>query len=324
MEMQKKITILTILTLLLCGAACGGASSANAGDSRTAAAPSPANAEAEREPETSRGAPDRAARAIPNLAGTYELDGYRAGGAGPVNEMIVEEKGRGRLAVFFDATYVYQANGAETFHAASGGGQLTLADNVARGEIVEEGRGDGGKCRLTITFALGQADVRAAADCRFNVSIDGVYKKRKTAAKKAEPEKYVARVEFARLADYVNQFEDRRAGAEFVVEDVPMIKKIEDNEDASPAFKGLYWLSANGENHVADNFFASEKLVRQLRPYLDSEVGHLRIECVLIEVSGAGEVYRTPYAARIEAIDAAGNVLWTIDGGRPKRVKIEY
>jgi hypothetical protein len=131
------------------------------------------------------------------------------------------------------------------------------------------------------------------------------------------------RVEFKELEEFVNDFGGRRPGAVFVTETVPMIKRIE-SAGSDPAFKGLYWLSVDGELNVATSFYATSELVNAIRPRIDAEADHLRVECVLVETSGAGEVYRTPYATRIEAVDAEGNVLWSVADGKPKRIKIRY
>lgn len=146
----------------------------------------------------------------------------------------------------------------------------------------------------------------------------------KEGAKPQAGEKYVAHVEYGRLAEYIN--DDRHppaAGEEFVVEGVPLIGKIgRADETGGKAFKGLFWLTADDESNVNTSFYAGAALADALRPKLGTRADHLRVECVLVEVSGAMESYRSPFATAVEAVGADAKILWRVTGARPKGVRI--
>src|SRR5687768_179819 len=99
------------------------------------------------------------------VAGGYKYEVPRRGDApGYVNHLAVEDKGRGRLAVYFNAADIYDAGGVESSHETNAGGVLTLRNHTASGEISEDaGEGhSGAPCRVNITFAAGRATVKTA------------------------------------------------------------------------------------------------------------------------------------------------------------------
>jgi hypothetical protein len=324
--MKIIISLYSILLLLLLAAAGCGSLNASAGrdaaETPTAARPAAPPVENANRAAAALNKHSFAPASGPHVAGNYELKTSKNGGAGWGNELAVEDIEDGTVKVYFSATSVYRANGAETFHEASGGGVLKLAGTTASGEIVEDGAEN--KCPLTIVFAAGLATLETASGCSFGVPIDGVYRKARSGPESAErATKAPVSVGFSGLEEFVNDFDKRRAGDKFTVDRVPLIERVE-RAGRETAFKGLYWLSADGDLNVATSFYAPAELVNELRPRLETDAAHLTVECVLIEVSGAGEVYRSPYAVRIEAVDAAGQTLWTISGPPPKRFKIQY
>lgn len=265
-------------------------------------------------------------RASAGVAGSYKYEVERRGEtAGYVNHLAVEDKGGGRLAVYFNAADIYDAGGVESSHETSAGGDLTLRGNTASGKISEQGgEGDvGSPCPVMITFAAGRATVKAAG-CGFRVSIDGVYKKDSGTPK----EEYVSHVEYNDLNDYIDgegEGEPPKPGEEFVVEGVPMIDKIgRDYGYGGKRFKGLYWLTADIDSDVVTSFHAAADLAEALRPKLSTRPHHLRVECVLVEVSDVMEEYRTAFATAVEAVDADGKTLWRLAGSKPKSVRIRY
>lgn len=260
------------------------------------------------------------------IEGGYKYEVARRGEtAGYVNYLAVEDKGGGRLAVFFNAADVYDAGGVESSHETNAGGDLTLRGDTASGEIFEGDGERGAPCSVTITFALGRATVESAAGCGLRVSIDGVYKK-DSAKPKGEEEKYVAHVEYESLHEYIYDAGDPpKPGEEFVVENARMIDKIgRDYGNGGKSFRGLFWLTADLESDVVTSFHAAADLAEALRPKLTTHPHRLRVECVLVEVSDTMETYWSPFATAIEAVDADGKTLWRVTGSKPKSVKIRY
>jgi hypothetical protein len=262
------------------------------------------------------------------VAGGYKYEVPRRGETpGYVNYMAVEDKGGGRLAVYFNAADIYDAGGVESSHETNAGGDLTLRGNTASGKISEQdGEGDvGSPCPVTITFAAGRATVKSAAGCGFRVSIDGVYRK-ESARPKGEEEKYVAHVEYVRLDEYINSDPyPPQPGEEFVVENAHMIDEIgRDYGKGGKTFEGLYWLTADIDSDIVTSFRAAADLAEALRPKLSTRPHHLRVECVLVEVSDTMETYRSAFATAVEAVGADGKTLWRVTGSKPKSVKIRY
>ena len=262
------------------------------------------------------------------IAGSYKYEVPRLGEtAGYLNYLAVEEKGGGRLAVYFNAADIYDAGGAESSHETNAGGDLTLRGNTASGKISEQdGEGDiGAPCSVTITFAAGRATVKTAAGCPLRVRIDGVYEK-ESAKPKGEEEKYVAHVEYVSLDEFINSEPyPPEPGEEFVVENAHMIVKIgRDYGNGGKTFKGLYWLTADIGSDIVTSFHAAADLAEALRPKLSTRPHHLRVECVLVEVSDVMETYRSAFATAVEAVDADGKTLWRVTGSKPKSVRIQY
>ena len=211
-------------------------------------------------------------RAPAGLAGGYKYEVPRRGETpGYVNYMAVEDKGGGRLAVYFNAADIYDAGGVESSHEANAGGDLILRGNTASGKISEDDgeRETGSPCHVTITFAARQATVKTAAGCAIRVRLDGVYKK-ESAKPKGEEEKYVAHVEYVSLDVHINSESDPPApGEEFVVENASMIDKLgRDYGRGGKVYKGFYWLMADIDSDVSTRFLAAADLAEALRPKL--------------------------------------------------------
>ena len=267
-------------------------------------------------------------RASAAVAGSYKYEVERLGEtAGYLNYLAVEDKGGGRLAVYFNAADIYDAGGAESSHEANAGGDLILRGNTASGKISEDDgeRETGSPCHVTITFAARQATVKTAAGCAIRVRLDGVYKK-ESAKPKGEEENYVPHVEYVSLDEHINSESDPPApGEEFVVENAHMIDKIgRDYGRGGKAYKGFYWLTADSGADIVTSFLAAADLAEALRPKLSTRPHHLRVECVLVEVSDVMETYRTAFAIAVEAVDADGKTLWRVTGSKPKSVRIRY
>lgn len=143
---------------------------------------------------------------------------------------------------------------------------------------------------------------------------------------RAREEKYVTHVEYVRLDEYINDDDNPpKLGEEFVVENAHMIDKLgRDYGHGGKLFKGFYWLTADNDADIVTSFLAAADLAQALRPKLSTRPHHLRVECVLVEVSDVMEEYRSAFATAVEAVDADGKTLWRVTGSKPKSVKIRY
>lgn len=115
-----------------------------------------------------------AKKAALKVAGTYELNNYRVGKEGYVNSLTVAEKSNGKISVSYEGTFVFPANGAETFHEAEASGDLTLKGNQASGKLIEEGSESG--CRIALNFTSERVNLKST-DCDLRVTPDGDYKR---------------------------------------------------------------------------------------------------------------------------------------------------
>jgi hypothetical protein len=106
-----------------------------------------------------------------------------------------------------------------------------------------------------------------------------------------------------------------------VVRNVPLFSEIENAEDEYGNRKGLYRLINDAQTDVGDSFITSSALAKELRIALKSGAASLRVTCALIEFVGSSDVYRTPYATKIEGLDEKDQVLWTVRGKPPAKLK---
>ena len=108
------------------------------------------------------------------VAGTYELNTYRVGKEGYVNSLTVTEKAGGKISVSYEGTFVFPANGAETFHEAEASGDLTLKGNQASGKLIEEDSESG--CQISLNFTSERVNLKST-NCDLRVTPDGDYKR---------------------------------------------------------------------------------------------------------------------------------------------------
>lgn len=122
---------------------------------------------------------------------------------------------------------------------------------------------------------------------------------------------------FDGLSDFVNDYINRRNGERLVVRDVPVPSKI-----TYERAYAMYSFKPGEDGDVGKTFFTSPALARSLRPHLKQSTASLWITCTLIEFAGEFDTYRSPFATKIEGLNAAGETIWTITGPPPARTKI--
>ncbi|HSK70816.1 MAG TPA: hypothetical protein VK892_03905 [Pyrinomonadaceae bacterium] len=318
-----------LLTLLFCSVSCG-VLKTNADDSIVGTTGNLARTEnvpTENSPNTS--AENKTQITAKTVVGTYKFETYKNGKEGNINSLEVENKG-GKLHVYFSATFLYQANGAETFHEASGGGSAVLRGNKATAEIIEEGGGEEKPCRVNITFAANQATVKTADDCYFNVSIDGVYKKQaaKTKPRKPASNNSVRAIQFAELRDFINDFDKHRPGERFVIYNVPankIARNTRADENGNQSYKGLFYLEAPEDDEEGSaGFITSAQLVKSLNANAGIEPKTLSVTAVLVQSDGKFDVYRVAFVTKIEGLDETGETIWTATGAEPAKLKFQH
>jgi hypothetical protein len=72
---------------------------------------------------------------------------------------------------------------------------------------------------------------------------------------------------------------------------------------------------------VGDTFYTSPALAKLLLTHLGTLTESFRITCTLIQFVSSQDVYRSPFATKIEGIDDNGAVVWTVSGPPPLKLK---
>jgi hypothetical protein len=261
-----------------------------------------------------------------SVAGTYEYDTHKDG-EGFDNELEIKEAGNGKLYVFLSGSYIYRVGETQSFHEAEGKGDAQLRGNTAKATLVDE---EGNPCRATINFNLNEATVKIPDTCRFNIALDGVYKR--VSAKSKEPVESKSpkngEISFAELYDLVNDFDKHKLGERFVITDVPASKIAtvsRADEFGNTSYKNLFIFEAgDDEGNVANGFMTSKSLVKNLEINAGHEPASLRVTAVLIESTGKFDVYRMSFVTKIEGLDENRAVTWTATGDDPTKIKFTH
>lgn len=124
------------------------------------------------------------------------------------------------------------------------------------------------------------------------------------------------RLQFDKLDDFVSDWDKRRDGERLTVSGVPMPTKIVFKK----SYK-MYFFEPDDNTHLGNQFYTSSSLTRVFRPYLDSATASLRVTCTLIQWNDDFEVYRTPFATKVEGLDENGALMWTANGTPPVKLK---
>lgn len=139
------------------------------------------------------------------------------------------------------------------------------------------------------------------------------YAQRRTAKNQAIPRE----VPFEKLSDFVNDYNSRRNGERITVRDVPAVTEVAFEK----AYK-MYSFKPGEDSDVGSTFFTSAALAKSLRPHLNSDAASMWVTCTLIEFVGSFDVYRSPFATKIEGLDENGQTIWMVTGTPPVKLKI--
>lgn len=263
-----------------------------------------------------------------SLVGTYKFKTYKDGKEGYDNTLEIEQSKGGKLRVYLTGVYIYQANGAETMKEGSGEGfgtlrGSTLTANVSEESVEEE---EAAACRVTITFRGAQATVKQAANCSFNVMLDGVYTKETPQKPIQSKTAKLREIKFDELYDFVNEYDKNKTGERFVITDVPA-DRIADIQRAdsmgNQSYKGYFYLVAP-ENDSSAGFITTPPLLRELQANNDKQPTTLRMTAVLVQSDGKFDVYRLSFVTKIEGLDENGDLLWTASGEEPAKIKFRH
>jgi hypothetical protein len=261
-----------------------------------------------------------------SVAGTYEFDTHKEG-EGYDNELEIKDAGNGKLYVFLSGSYIYRVDETQSFHEAEGKGDAQLHGNKANATLVDE---EGNPCRATITFKANEATVKIPDTCRFNIALDGVYKRASAKAKEPVESKSPknGEISFTELYDLVNDFDKYKPGERFVISNVPTSKIAtvsRADQFGNTSYKNLFLFEAgDDEGNVANGFMTSKLLVKNLEINAGHEPATLRVTAVLIESTGKFDVYRMSFVTKIEGFSEDGSVMWTATGEEPAKIKFTH
>jgi len=122
-------------------------------------------------------------------------------------------------------------------------------------------------------------------------------------------------VDFAKLSEYVGDYDHRRNGERLIVPDAPVASEV----DYVKGYK-MYIFAAEDEG-VRESFYTSAPIAKSLRQNLNTRAVLMSITCVVIEIASDQDTYRAPFATKIDGINMDGDVVWTISGPPPAKLK---
>jgi hypothetical protein len=123
------------------------------------------------------------------------------------------------------------------------------------------------------------------------------------------------KIEFAKLSDYVDDSSRRRNGEVLIVTDVPPLGKVSYNKSNS-----LYFFRPDDNGDVGNTFYTSPTLAKVLRQLLRKGAMTARITCTLVQFRDTFDIYRSPFATKVEGFDENGKLYWTATGPGPTKL----
>lgn len=127
-------------------------------------------------------------------------------------------------------------------------------------------------------------------------------------------------IEFAKLSDYVNDYNQRRDGERLIVTDVPPFGE----ELTYEKLNNIYFFSAGDPSDNGYEFYTSPTLAKSLRPHLKmGDYGSVRMYCTLVRIVSSQDVTRSAFVTRIEGFDGHGRLDWTVVGPQPVKLKLQ-
>jgi hypothetical protein len=129
-------------------------------------------------------------------------------------------------------------------------------------------------------------------------------------------------VPFAGLSEFIGNHLKRRNGECMIITDVPVFSGVQNAEDEYGNHKGQYYLTLGEEMEVSTTFVSSPALAKAVATRLKQpQTTSLRVTAVRIQFSDDIEVFWSPYAVKVEGLGDNREVLWTVSGDPPGKLK---
>lgn len=261
-----------------------------------------------------------------SVVGNYDYDTFK-NNEGYDNSLEIKHAGGDKIYVSLSGTYIYQVGETQSFHEAEGKGDAVLRGNSATATLVDE---SGKPCRATLTFKPNETTVKVANTCTFNVALDGVYKRVSAQSKETreKPAANIREISYSELQDFINDFDNHKPGERFIINDVPVNtieKPSRADQFGNTSYKNLFYLETSSDDGSTTNsFLTSKAMIQSIENEVEFEPASLRVTAILIESNGKFDVYRLPFAVKIEGLHDDGKVTWTATGGEPAKVKFQH
>lgn len=267
---------------------------------------------------------------VSTVIGTYEYDTEKDG-EGYDNSMEITKADDGKLFVYISGSYIYKIGETQSFHEAEGKGDAVLNGNRADATLVDEA---GKLCRARIIFANETADVKIPDTCQFNIALGGVYQKSaaknnakndaKNDSKKMSETSHLRETSYEKVMNYVNDYDARKVGEEFVITDVPteiLNEKSRADEFGNKSYKGFYYLQGVTDDDTPSySVLTSKAMIDSIAREAEYEPVILRVTATIVESKGEFDINRMAFATKIEGFNSDGDVIWTAIGGKPAKL----
>ena len=263
------------------------------------------------------------------VIGKYDYDTEKDG-EGYDNSLEVTEADDGKLFIHISGSYIYRIGETQSMHEAEAKGDATLNGNRADATLVDE---TGKPCRATIVFKRQTADVKIPDTCQFNIALGGIYKKAgsedKPAKEKTEGKKSnLPEVRYDKMMDFINDFDARKVGEEFVITGVPtglLYAKNPADKFGNRSYKGLFYLEGVTEDDTPSySVLTSKAMLESIDKEAEYEPVILRMTATIVESKGKFDVYRTPFVTKIEGFNGEGDVIWTAVGDKAAKLNFTH
>lgn len=264
-----------------------------------------------------------------SVVGKYDYDTEKDG-EGYDNSLEVTEADDGKLFIYISGSYIYKIGETQSMHEAEGKGDAVLNGNRADATLVDE---TGKPCRATIIFKNETADVKVPDACRFNVDLNGVYKKvgseNKPSKEKTNNKKSgLSETRYDKMMDFINDFDAHKVGEEFIITSAPtelLYVKNPADKFGNQSYKGLFYLEGVTEDDAPSySVLTSKAMLESIEREMEYEPVILRLTATIVESKGKFDVYRTPFVTKIEGFNSEGDVIWTAVGDKAAKLNFTH
>jgi hypothetical protein len=125
-------------------------------------------------------------------------------------------------------------------------------------------------------------------------------------------------IDFAKLSDYVSDWDHRRDGERLIVINVPLTGEVKYDK-----VNKIYSFIAENSDGGREVFYTSPAVAKTLRQRLNSGYEWSeRVFCTLVQFVGDQDVYRAPFMTKVEGFDGHDTHVWTVVGPPPAKLKM--